>query len=201
MPRGPRVDTVIKQRVAQMLADGERSPAAIHRQLLREFPPVLFEKNKLQPVHVPTERTIARLVKQLHDPSGPWSLAECEPNEGARVLPVAAEVAVTTLGRAWPTRALAAWIDRIVATAPDIPPWECWRMAIGFRAAEGAGDEQAMKAMTIRLACRPWTPEGRKRWRRLQEKMPEVTTWDVGFEGLQSASYSVSKEVDDHDIA
>jgi hypothetical protein len=178
MPRGPKVDPEIKERVFELVVMGERSPAAIYRHLLREFEQTPLGTGSSPPVHVPTERTIARLVREIEPPdsSGPWSLAESTPEDLPRILPVATHVFEITDGRVWPTRDFARWVGRIVAAQPDIPPGPAYWTAFQMRAVAAMDDKEAKEGalamLTARLGCRPWTPDGRKRWQRLQARLP-----------------------------
>lgn len=115
MARGPYVDVEIKEMVGRWVAKGERSPAAIYRALVRELDE-RYKNNPNRPI-LPTERTIARLVRAFRESlaqaapddtrpregtgfnaapptqaeaadTRPWILASAAPEEAAVILPV-----------------------------------------------------------------------------------------------------------------
>lgn len=174
MPRGPQVDIAIKERVLAMIAEGERRPAAIHRQLQREFPPSPLGKDAAPGIHVPHVRTIARLVREYSPPdlSGPWSLATDQTGRPEVVLPVALAVAEHTRGRMRLTHDLAAWVVRVVAVAPGIPAWTAYRFARHYQVVAVTGGDTY--PLDLQLACEVWTLPGRQQWQRLVERTGEL---------------------------
>jgi hypothetical protein len=184
MARGPFVDPEVRRIVARWVAEGERSPAAIYRAVERELDERYAGKTVAQRPYLPTERTIARLVKELAaqgspDESAPWSLAKAEPAEAAVIMPVlGAVLRHRAVGRPWITTGLAKWILKVAAAAPTLPPYEQYIVAREYRAAELSAargvtrprvtDPQTLDAF---LACRPWeSHEAAERYERLIEQ-------------------------------
>jgi hypothetical protein len=176
MARGPLVDPEVRQKVARWVAVGERSPAAIARAVQRELDEAYKGKVGALRPGLPTERTIARLVKELTaraaaDDSTPWSLASATPDEAAVVMPVLGALLAESaaLLRRFPddprvaamarsrrlTAGLAKWLVKVAAAAPTLPSYEQFLVAREHRAAElsAAG----------KLA-RPWGSPSRRRW-------------------------------------
>ena len=80
---------------------------------------------------LPTLRTIQRIVAErtVRDTSGPWSLNEAGP-DARTVLDVLAAVIDGTEGRTSAfTGDEAQWVLQVSQVAPDLPPFERWRIA------------------------------------------------------------------------
>jgi hypothetical protein len=78
-------------------------------------------------------RTIQNIVRDLTPHLAldeRWSVTQASPEEAAAVLPVLASVITETEGRRqWLTRAEAQWIAKLRLVAPDLLPFETYRLA------------------------------------------------------------------------
>lgn len=195
MPRGPRVDPEVRQIIARLVAEGEDSPAAISRVLERQLYEAYGDKKGAQFPQLPSQRTVARIVRELKRQSKPeddrpWSLAEASPEEAAAIMPVlGAELAALAdladmfqlpaeavkLAKGGPIRltvGLAKWIVKVAAAAPTLPPLFKYFVAREYRAAElwGQRAPTSPAALDALLACRPWeSEEAARRYARLLE--------------------------------
>jgi hypothetical protein len=101
--------------IRRLVAAGERSPTRAHRALKEEG---LFENGNEVSV-----KTIARRLRYFsgkYDDSGPWSLADSDPDDAHLVLEVLDRQMNGSPYQSWPTRALAQWIIRVRKAAPDM---------------------------------------------------------------------------------
>jgi hypothetical protein len=145
MPRAPKVDVEIRDAIQRLVARGYGA-AVIHRALLK------MQSDGQLRGRVPTDRTIARLVKEFRPPdsSGDWSVANATPGEAAIVLPVLKEIVESTQGRVWPSVDLAEWIVKIATLRPDWEPWWVYSFAEIYRIFIANG--QTTKPLDLTLA-------------------------------------------------
>ncbi len=127
-----------------------RGPAEIERRL---------KADKQFRGRVPTLRTIkkyvARAKRRESEAPDPWTLADANPDDVGLVVPVVAAVIEGTGGHVSAvSKTEAALIVRIVRAAPDIEPWDAFRLARRLRSEPDAEpDVQAY------LSFAPWRGE------------------------------------------
>jgi hypothetical protein len=110
-------------------------------------------------------RTVQRMVHHLRpaDPSGPWSMAEAEDPEEARlVLRVLAAVFESTAGRVWLTKDLVVQIVRVQEAVPDIPPLWAYNIAQAYQVCAIQGRDS--RHLDFALGARPWESAERADW-------------------------------------
>ena len=84
-----------------------------------------------------------------------WSVVEASPQEAAAVLPVLASVISESGGRRqWLTRAEAQWISKLRLVAPDLLPFETYRLARLYLLR--AERNEATDDLDTALAYAPW---------------------------------------------
>jgi hypothetical protein len=112
----------------------------------------------------PSPRTIQRLIARLKtvDVSGPWSFAQEEDPEDARLaLEVLAQVYDRTDGRVWLTKEVAAWVIRLRRAEPEMPASWAYVLAWQYLAAESAQREQdEPMLLDLVVALQPWAIRG-----------------------------------------
>lgn len=143
-----RIDPEVADAAAELTHRGY-GPSAIQRDLNARFGE-----------RAPGLRWLKGLRASLRsDPSEPWRFAEAEPEEAAAVMPVLAAVIEETLGRTkLLTRDEAAHVRRIRIAAPDIEPWDAYRVARELLVADGAEAD----ALVCYLAFAPWRDGGER---------------------------------------
>ena len=146
---------------------GQRTPleieAAIRGYARDNFTPTqiyrLLEANKklLKGHKLPDLRTVQRIHRKAMPPdtSGPWSLADADPDDAALVLPVLA-AAIERSGGRWQrfTQDLAGWIVKVRVAAPDMPPLWAFSVAQAYQA--GQKHKEAVDGLDQMLAFAPW---------------------------------------------
>ena len=141
------------------LAIADVSAAAIHGQLQRDAHSGSYE---FGPQDVPSLRTVQDVVNELRglDTSGSWTIADARDGEEARLVleTLAAVIEATEGKRREITRGEAAWVIRIRRAAPDLHPWEAFRLARTYLRLEERGEPSGF--LDAFLAFAPWrSPE------------------------------------------
>jgi hypothetical protein len=174
--------TTVQQEAAihRCVALGITAPKQVYRSLEME--------GLLEGEHWVSEKTVARRIREFtpHDDSEPWSLADTEPNEAARILDILA-IRVSPPYARWPTRAEAQWFARVRTACPDIP--SSWALALAgmYREATSPGTawpEAEVQYLDMVLALQPWASENHlHRWvyavqcAAARHEPPEILRW------------------------
>jgi hypothetical protein len=132
-----------------------RQPDLSSTELQAEVQDLLGDRT---PADWPADRTWDNFVAQWRaNQSAPWEFASATAGEAAAVIGAhAAALADPLWHRRWPTRGEAAWIARITAAAPDIPPADAYVLAV-----RADRDVDSHRAIVDILALAPWRDEGK----------------------------------------
>jgi hypothetical protein len=173
-----RIDTEAQSIVEGLAMEG-RTAGQIQRELI---------KAGVRAADRPSLRTIQRIVHdmRLQDRSGPWSLSDATGDEAGLILPVLrAYLNLTALREVkserdlFITKAEARWIVRVRRAAPNIHPFDVYRLTRAYLAREERGlptyDLDAMLAFT------PWDTSPRHDSRGVEYTMREV--YEKGVRG------------------
>jgi len=124
-----RTDPDVLERIRELASDGYGGPAI--ERLLTSTPEYADR--------TPSLRTIQSVARESPPTSEWWSVAEASAEEARLVLPVLADriahlaemegVSIRKLGTVRLARELAAWIAKVRAIEPSIPPREAYRLA------------------------------------------------------------------------
>jgi hypothetical protein len=109
-----------------------------------------------------SEKTVARRIREFaipHDESGPWSLADADPDEAALTLDVLAMLVSPPFLR-WPTKDLASRIARVRTACPDIPANWAFELADAYRWATAVDRYYVDMALVLH----PWASESDSDW-------------------------------------
>src|SRR5262249_23598131 len=118
---------------------------------------------------LPTLRTVQRIVSERtpRDNSGPWTLGTADTVHARVVLDVLAAVVDETEGHnASFTQEEAKWGVQVSAVAPDLPPYERWRIARLYMGRASRGEP--MDDLDGFLAYAPWR-DGEAGWKRYND--------------------------------
>jgi hypothetical protein len=135
----------------------------------------------IRPASWPSRRTIQRIVKaaRTHDSSGPWSLGDAKDGEAQIVLPVLrAYLNLTALREVreerdhFITRAEARWIVRVSRAAPELHPFDVYRLARAYLARESRAEPTY--DLDALLAFTPWDETPRSNSHGVEYTMRQV---------------------------
>ena len=150
-----KATTVQQEReIRRCVSQGITAPKQVHRHLEAEG--LLAGEDWV------CEKTVARRIREFtpHDESGPWSLANADPDEARIILDV---LALALDGRSWPTRAMAQWIAHVKTVAPDIPSYWALSLAQGYHACRD-DNYKYIRYLDMVLILRPWASESDLEW-------------------------------------
>ncbi len=155
----PRLDPAVEARIREYILDprnnGLSAPAILDKLSTDpEFAERLAAANKSI-----SERTIRDRINRLRPPdtSGPWSMADADPEDAALVLPVLAEAIEWSGGHSRRfSKAVARWIVKVRVAAPDLPVSWALNVAEAYRAAEERSDGEELESLDQMLAFAPW---------------------------------------------
>lgn len=134
--------------------------------------------------HLPSDRTIDRLVKQMKpfDPSGPWTFLNATPNQQRLVPEVWSHVYYETEGRVRLSNDLAELVTQVRLSCPDIPLDWAYRCASMLQTAKN--DPELEFVVIVELGQRRWEKgdTGLDSLEQLEEGSREAARWKEYFE-------------------
>jgi hypothetical protein len=149
MSRGRQISVEVEEKVRELMGRGF-GKAQVYGELKRVG---MIDKGSS-----PSKSTIDRAFDRLKpkDPTGPWSLADADPDDARRVLDVLLFVFLYTEGRVWLSEGLADHVVRLRIASPTMPP--DWAYYLARRYQSVASNEES-RFLDLVVGLAPWTDE------------------------------------------